>query len=100
MHVNMLQILIFYSSNQVGLVTFSTSASTPIATVNRDECFGSELALATPQNKETLIQYIRGIQPYQSTVYSSAINKAFQMFQSTDTNFPLNDTDRRKILSA
>ena len=58
-----------------------------------DGCYATELAKATPTVIAKLIDFINSISPRGTTVYSSALEKAFQYFNETDSD--PNDSRKR-----
>ncbi|XP_070572711.1 VWFA and cache domain-containing protein 1-like [Ptychodera flava] len=69
-------------NDKVNVIAFSDTVLKP----NRceDTCYKSQLAQATPQNKECLLDFVRLIDYGGRTVYSEALNEAFNLLQASE----------------
>ncbi|ELU16026.1 hypothetical protein CAPTEDRAFT_193019 [Capitella teleta] len=72
-------------NDRVGIVSFSDVARTATGGNNLLKCKRTELALATPQNKEYLKSYVNNLRPDGTTVYSRAFSLAFDYFNDSDS---------------
>ncbi|XP_070554563.1 VWFA and cache domain-containing protein 1-like isoform X2 [Ptychodera flava] len=80
-------------NDKVNVIAFSDTVSMPNQC--KDACYESQLAQATPQNKECLHDFIRSIYDGGSTVYSSAIEAAFDLLQASEDS---DSTDRDHVI--
>ena len=69
---------------QVAVVAFSDEAHSLSA--DHDDCYATELAAASPWNKQYLIDFVRGLYPTGGSNYIEALTKAFAFFHNSKTN--------------
>ncbi|XP_013420899.1 VWFA and cache domain-containing protein 1 [Lingula anatina] len=73
------------ANDRVGLVSFSSAASTPV--LSESTCYTTSLAAATPQNAKNLKKYIDSLRAGGATNYQAAMEKAFSLFNSSENSF-------------
>ena len=79
---------------QVGLVKFSTYASTPEITQDSSDCYATSLAKATSPNRRALKAWIDGIIAGGGTYYSRGLSKAFDLISNSPND---TESNRREI---
>ncbi|ELU16027.1 hypothetical protein CAPTEDRAFT_193020 [Capitella teleta] len=72
-------------NDRVGIVSFSERARTATEGNNILKCKRTELALATPQNKEYLKSYVNNLRPNGTTFYGRALSRAFDYFNDSNS---------------
>ncbi|XP_070554595.1 VWFA and cache domain-containing protein 1-like [Ptychodera flava] len=80
-------------NDKVNVIAFSDTVSTPSRC--EDTCYESQLAQATPPNKECLHDFVNTIHDGGSTVYSGALDAAFDLLQASERS---DSQDREHVI--
>ncbi|KAI0212439.1 hypothetical protein LSAT2_002639 [Lamellibrachia satsuma] len=78
--------------DRIGVVVFSDEAYTPPGSDETSSCFGRQLAYATSDNTDYLLDYLERIKAFGGTNYMSALEKAFDLLRHS----PAASVDTRK----
>ena len=69
---------------QFGMVEFSGEAVSPPGNADNGDCYGTQLAMATPKNVKYITDtYLKNIRPTGATNYGNALKKGFAFFSDT-----------------
>ncbi|CAH1780663.1 unnamed protein product, partial [Owenia fusiformis] len=85
-------------NDRVGVVAFSSEATILDGNLESKFCFGSQLALATPQNIAIITRDVNEIVADGGTSYVQALDKAFSLLHKIDRETKGNSTKRDKVI--